>query len=197
MSEEIFDQMSGLIARTSPTRPIGKIAQITADTAMVEGLSHAARVGDRVAVVGGAAEGEVVRASGELLYVLIAGSTEGLGLGVNVVLLPRPIFAPHDGWIGRVIDPEGQPLDGRPLLPGIAPKPVSATPPPASERRQMGARLSTGFAVFDTILPIVRGQRIGLFAGSGVGKSTLLASLAKQVEADAVSYTHLTLPTKA
>jgi flagellum-specific ATP synthase len=61
------------------------------------------------------------------------------------------------------------------------------TPPPkAAGRRHMGERLDTGLSVFNTILPIVRGQRIGLFAGSGVGKSTLLAKLAQHMEADVV-----------
>ena len=61
-----------------------------------------------------------------------------------------------------------------------------AEAPPAITRRRLGARLNTGLAVFDTLLPIVRGQRIGLFAGSGVGKSTLLADLARGVQADVV-----------
>ena len=59
-------------------------------------------------------------------------------------------------------------------------------PPPAASRRRLGTRLDTGLAVFDTLLPIVRGQRIGLFAGSGVGKSTLLSLLARGVTADVV-----------
>lgn len=59
-------------------------------------------------------------------------------------------------------------------------------PPPPEERRALGARIPTGLAVFDTILPLARGQRIGLFAGSGVGKSTLLGELARSVSADVI-----------
>jgi flagellum-specific ATP synthase len=61
---------------------------------------------------------------------------------------------------------------------------MRAPGPPAAERRALGERLSTGVAVFDTLLPLVRGQRIGLFAGSGVGKSSLLAKFARGVAAD-------------
>jgi len=61
-----------------------------------------------------------------------------------------------------------------------------APPPPPADRRGFGPRLATGFAVFDTLLPIVRGQRIGLFAGSGVGKSRLIAALAQGMAADVV-----------
>jgi len=63
---------------------------------------------------------------------------------------------------------------------------MRAPPPPATTRRAMGARLPTGLAVFDTLLPIARGQRLGLFAGSGVGKSTLLSQLARRVAADVI-----------
>jgi len=95
-------------------------------------------------------------------------------------------IAPDDAWIGRVIDPMGRALDGRPILRGARPRPLRGVPMNPTERRVLGARLETGLAVFNTLLPIVRGQRIGLFAGSGVGKSTLLAKLARGVHADVV-----------
>lgn len=186
MTEEIFVQMEAAVKRAALTRPVGQIAQIAAGTVQIKGLSAHARVGDRVQVIGEDTWGEVVRTSGDALNALMDGTSEGLGLGAHVALSPRPAFAPHGAWIGRVIDPDGQPLDGRPLLGATKTRPLTASPPPAGTRREMGARLTTGFAVFDTVLPIVRGQRIGLFAGSGVGKSTLLSSLAKQVEADVI-----------
>ncbi|SMX40321.1 FliI/YscN family ATPase [Octadecabacter ascidiaceicola] len=186
MTEDIFAQMGAAVGKTTLTRPVGVVLQIAGNRLQIGGISQFARVGDRVKVIGGNTYGEVVRTAQEGLDAIMDGSTEGLGLGAKVVLLPRPEFAPHSGWIGRVVDPDGKPLDGRPLLPGLQRQPVQAPPPPASARREMGPRLSTGFAVFDTILPIVRGQRIGLFAGSGVGKSTLLSSLAKTVEADVI-----------
>ncbi len=186
MIEEIFARMGAVIKNTSLTRPVGQVSLIAGNTVQVSGLSDHARVGDRIKIIGASTHGEVVRTSVGALDVLIDGTTEGLGLGANVALFPRPKFAPHSGWIGRVIDPDGQPLDGRPLLPETVARPISSSPPPANARRALGARLSTGFAVFDTILPIVRGQRVGLFAGSGVGKSTLLSSLAKQVDADVI-----------
>ncbi|MCL4122789.1 UNVERIFIED_CONTAM: hypothetical protein GTU68_054952 [Idotea baltica] len=167
-------------------RPIGQIGQIAAGVVRITGLSAHAHVGDRIQIIGEDIWGEVVRTDAQGLDALMDGSLEGLGLGARVALSPRPVFAPHRGWIGRVIDPDGAPLDGRPLLPGLDAQALSASPPAASARRELGARLATGFAVFDTILPIVRGQRIGLFAGSGVGKSTLLSGLAKHVEADVI-----------
>jgi flagellum-specific ATP synthase len=94
--------------------------------------------------------------------------------------------APDDSWIGRIVDAFGQPLDGRALLRGAIARDIRANAPPAVTRKRLGGRLSTGVAVFDTLLPLVRGQRIGLFAGSGVGKSSLLARFARGVAADVV-----------
>lgn len=186
MPNDIFDRIQTAVRQASHTRRVGTIVQISAGTVSIEGLSHHANVGDYVSVIGRHLTGEVIRTSGTVLDVLLDGPTDGLGLGMAVVLSPRKPFAPHFGWVGRVVDPTGAPLDGRPLLPAVKSRAMSSPPPPAAHRRALGDRIATGFAVFDTILPIVRGQRIGLFAGSGVGKSTLLSALAKKVDADVI-----------
>jgi flagellum-specific ATP synthase len=72
------------------------------------------------------------------------------------------------------------------LLRGTRPRGLRGAVPLAASRGRLGARLSTGVAAFDTLLPLVQGQRIGLFAGSGVGKSSLLAKFARGVAADVV-----------
>ena len=118
--------------------------------------------------------------------ILPEGQIEGLSVGAQVQLDFAPRIAPCDAWIGRIIDPLGQPLDGRPLTQGLTRRSFRTEAPPAATRKRLGARLATGMAVFDTLLPIVAGQRIGLFAGSGVGKSTLLSQMALGVQADVV-----------
>jgi flagellum-specific ATP synthase len=154
----------------------------------VSGLSGIARLGDRVRVAlrGGALTGEVLQLEATSLLVLPDAAAEGVALGDRVRLLGAPGIAPSDDWIGRVIDPFGAPLDGRPLLRGPCPRPLRASPPEPASRRPLGARLETGMTVFNTLLPIVRGQRIGLFAGSGVGKSMLLGHLGRHMQADVV-----------
>ena len=114
------------------------------------------------------------------------GPTDGLRLGASVSHIGPQVIAPDISWLGRVIDPDGAPLDGRALYQGVRAYPLLAPPPSPTSRRGLGQRLETGHAVFDTLLPIVEGQRVGLFAGSGVGKSRLIAALAQQMQTDVV-----------
>lgn len=109
----------------------------------------------------------------------------GLGIGDPAWIKSDVAVQPAAHWLGRTVDPRGRPIDGRrlALIPRGTPHPQT---PPALARRPMGERLETGFFAFNTFLPIVRGQRLGIFAGSGVGKSTLLGGLARHIPADVV-----------
>ncbi len=184
-----FDQLTAEIAAISPARDVGRVARIGRGSIEVSGLSHVAAQGDlvEIALPGKAVRrGEVLNLAEDLVTVLPDGDIEGLQIGAAVDLHGANQIAPDDSWIGRVIDPMGQALDGRPILRGAQPRALRGVPMNPTERRVLGPRLETGLAVFNTLLPIVRGQRIGLFAGSGVGKSTLLAKLARGVRADVV-----------
>ena len=130
--------------------------------------------------------GEVLRIREDLVGMLPDAGIDGVSQGDRVAVLGPPTLAPSDSWIGRVIDPYGAPLDGPPLVDGPKRRAFRAAPPPAAQRRGLGMRLETGLSVFNTLLPVVKGQRIGLFAGSGVGKSRLLAQFARSMQADVV-----------
>lgn len=186
--ELVLERATRAIAGLTSRRPAGRIAGVSAAGLVAGGLAQVVRLGARVEILrdSGPLAAEVIRIAGPDIWLLPEGSSNGVGLGDPVRLVPQPCLAPADDWIGRVIDPDGCPLDGRALLPGMAPRRLLTSPPPPEGRRPLGARLATGYAVLDTLLPLVRGQRIGLFAGSGVGKSTLLAGLATGVEADVI-----------
>lgn len=173
------------IEQMTPVHSMGRITELQADAIWIDGLNRVAALGDAVELAGGL-KAEIVRMVQGRCQALPEGRLDGLRLGDPVRHLGPVTVAPGAHWIGRVIDPDGTPLDGRPLFPGPEPRPLRAHPPAATARRAMGVRLPTGLSVFDTLLPIVQGQRIGLFAGSGVGKSTLLSRLARGVAADVI-----------
>ncbi|MET4101445.1 flagellum-specific ATP synthase [Roseovarius sp. MBR-78] len=189
MSENAIRGMQAEICALSAAHAVGRVVAVQGGVLRVSGLSGAARLGDRVRVSlrgGDVLTGEVLQLDAASILVLPDAAAEGVALGDRVRLLGAARIAPSEGWIGRVIDPFGAPLDGRPLLRGPIPRPLRAPPPDPATRRPLGPRLETGMAAFNTLLPLVRGQRMGLFAGSGVGKSMLLGHLARHVQADVV-----------
>jgi flagellum-specific ATP synthase len=184
--------LDGLIAHISDqraVRPVGRVSRADGAALHVTGLTTDASIGDGLQVYrkrGAPLRGEVVQIIGNTLVMLAEEAPEGVSLGDRVTLLLPAVIAPSDNWLGRIIDPAGRPLDGKPLLRGAFARPLLCPPPNAAERRPFGPRLSTGLAVTNTMLPLVKGQRMGLFAGSGVGKSSLLGQFARHMSADIV-----------
>ena len=111
---------------------------------------------------------------------------DGVPTGCPAVLRSAEAgLAVGDGWLGRVVDPLGRPLDGGgPLPPGPFLRPVRGAPPEAGRRGRLGPRLDLGVRALDAFATCRRGQRLGLFAASGVGKSTLLSMLASGADCD-------------
>ena len=177
------------VKATQLVKWIGRVNKIGRGSLQVSGLSQTAALGDLVNITPAnhaPIRGEVLELNSDYLTVLPDGEMNGVQINDRVTLLGGDSIAPHDSWIGRIIDPYGKALDGKPTLRGLDARPLRAAPFNPTERRSLGSRLETGLAVFNTFLPIVRGQRIGLFAGSGVGKSTLLGKLATGLQADLV-----------
>lgn len=186
--ERIAD-IAARIRQEKFVRYYGLVHAIQGGAVLVSGLNNHAALGDRILFHLPGAEpitGEVVALQARFAAILPEGPAEGLHIGARAEWLGAPRLTPSEAWIGRIIDPLGKPLDGRPLAQGSQQIRFRAPPPPAADRKRLGPRLDTGLAIFDTILPIVQGQRLGLFAGSGVGKSTLLSALARGVHADVV-----------
>ena len=181
----VFDGLLSELTHVEVERPVGRVIAVSGGTVRVAGLIAHAQVGDGVSF-SPTLGGEIIALTPDAATVLADGPVEGLAIGHRVSLSGEPEISPDFGWIGRVVDPFGRPLDGKPLFRGATPRPLRAAAPAAAQRRRLGARLETSVAIFDTLLPLVRGQRIGLFAGSGVGKSTLLGKFARGVDTDVV-----------
>lgn len=129
---------------------------------------------------------EVVAFKGESAQLLLLLDGGGIGQGSLVTTTGKPIIIPvGDFLLGRLIDPMGQPLDGRPLDTTDALwRPIEGPPPGPFERPIITEQFSTGVRAIDACMTFGTGQRMGLFAGSGVGKSTLLGMIARNSDAD-------------
>lgn len=186
-----MNQRLALIAEAAAeaARPItvwGRIAAIDGGALRISGLERAARLGDFIEI-GARIVGEVIAVSESGVRAMPFGDVSDMTLGARVTLRSDADARPSEDWLGGVFDAFGRSRDGRERRSGDRSIALFGAPrASAAARRGIGARLQTGLSAFDTFLPLCRGQRIGLFAGSGVGKSMLLASLAKGVEADVV-----------
>jgi len=116
------------------------------------------------------------------------GSLDGISLGARADFDDRPAcIYPSQAWLGRVIDGFGQPVDGKGALAmGTVPYAIKAAPPPAIRRGRVGEKLDLGIRAINQFTTCCAGQRMGIFSGSGVGKSTLLSMLARNSNADAI-----------
>jgi flagellum-specific ATP synthase len=114
------------------------------------------------------------------------GSLEGVRRGCRaLVSAALAAVRPSFGWLGRVVNALGEPVDGKgPLPAGPSPYPFRETPPPAHARKRVGAPLDLGVRALNAFATCCRGQRMGIFSGSGVGKSVLLSMLARNTESD-------------
>lgn len=186
----VFSELSSIARSLESTRIVGEVSSIVGLTMTVSGLERAMGVGQRCVVEGrrGKVLGEVVGVDREGTHVLPFGTWAGVTVGDPVALSPRgDTIRPDPSWRGRVLNALGDPVDRKgPLHEGLTERRVKAPPPPAFDRRRTGQRLETGVKIFDVFTPLCRGQRMGVFAGSGVGKSTLMAMLARRAEADVI-----------
>lgn len=175
----------GVVAGLKTESVWGEISAIDSGAIRISGVDGLARIGDQVEIDGRLA-GEIISVDGRHAVAMPCASLGGVSIGARASLCKDQGARPSHAWLGRVLNGFGDAFDGAPAPKGDRVMPLSPPPLPVSNRRGLGVRVDTGLAAFDTFLPLCRGQRVGLFAGSGVGKSSLLADLAKGVDADVV-----------
>jgi len=128
---------------------------------------------------------EVVGFRGGRTLLMPLGEMHGIGPGDTVTATGRHVSVPvGDALLGRVLDGLGRPIDGGPDLEGLPLRPIAGAPPSPLERPRISERVTLGVRALDTLVPCGRGQRLGIFAGSGVGKSSLLGMIARSTSAD-------------
>jgi flagellum-specific ATP synthase len=166
----------------------GRVVGVRGLMVEVAGPLHTMSVGARVVIEtqGTPIPCEVVGFSGGHALLMPFATLEGVRRGCRaVVSAVRAAVRPTSAWLGRVVNAMGEPIDGKgPLPSGPLPYPFKAPPPAAHTRRRVGAAIDLGVRALNTFITCCHGQRMGIFAGSGVGKSVLLSMMARNVVAD-------------
>ncbi|MTI16634.1 flagellar protein export ATPase FliI [Rhodobacteraceae bacterium RKSG542] len=185
-----MDALLAEIESCLPTQIYGRVEEVKGLLVEVSGPVHEMSVGARLLLdVGEAQEAIQVEVvgfrEGRALCLPFSG-VEGLRHGSKAWLVSRESAVhPSNGWLGRVVNALGEPIDGKGPLP-FGPKPMAlrASPPKAAERSRVGGPIDLGVRALNTFTTCCSGQRMGIFAGSGVGKSVLMSMLARNSEAD-------------
>jgi flagellum-specific ATP synthase len=155
----------------------------------VGGVERLLSIGGRCTIIARAGRRvpcEVVGFRNGRALLMPLGNLDGVGLGCKAeVSEGQPEVFPDESWLGRVVNALGEPIDGKgPLLNGKVGIPIRNNPPPAHSRRRVGGKIDLGVRAMNTFLSCCRGQRMGIFAGSGVGKSVLMSMLARYMSVD-------------
>ncbi len=154
--------------------PVGSLVRLGA------GASHHSTPGTRRN-----RRGQVIGFDGARSIVMLFGSTQGIAPGTQVISeQSTPMVGVSNSLLGRVIDGLGRPLDGRRPPSDVVARPLDPPPTAAMSRRRIVEPLPTGIRVIDGMVTAGKGQRLGIFSGPGVGKSTLIASVARNTAAD-------------
>lgn len=181
----VWNVLTQLVEQIEPISAQGRVSKIVG--LMVEAAGPRASVGEYCHIitrVGRELPAEVVGFRDSTTLLMPLGELEGIAPGDRVIPQSEKLTVPvGPGLLGRILDGLGHPIDGRPLQTETA-YPLQNPPPNALLRPRIRDVLSVGVRTIDGILTIGRGQRMGIFAGSGVGKSTLLGMMARNTVAE-------------
>lgn len=188
--EATVEQLLAGLQRSTTVERRGKLVEVLGTTLKVTGIS--ARIGDACEVVepatGQVVPVEVVGIAGHATILTPLGDVRGLSVDAEVIVRSGDGQVPYgDALLGRVLDGRGRPIDGKgDLPPGLKRRPLHAPAPQPMERALIDTPLATGVRAIDTLLTLGEGQRMGVFAAAGGGKSTLLGMLARFASAEVI-----------
>jgi flagellum-specific ATP synthase len=186
------DACNARLRRIQPARISGTVTNLLGLVVEVEGLTGLAAVGDRLELhtrAGRQIPAEVIGFRDGALQAMAYGPLDGLAHGSHAHLrdAQHAMLDVASSWLGRVIDPLGNPLDGKGMLfGGSTGRPTRVAAPEATSRARLGPRIDLGVRALNCFATCRQGQRLGLFSGSGVGKSTLLSMLTLGTACDVV-----------
>ena len=186
----LLAKLAADIDALDPAAYEGRVTGLSGALIEVSGPVAALGLGARASVRAGAGamRGEIVGFRGDRALLAPYDAIEAIRPGARVMLDgAAPTVRPTQAWLGRVINCLGEPVDGAGSLPqGVQMRLVRGAPPPAHARARVGARLDVGVRALNIFAALCQGQRMGVFAGSGVGKSVLMSMLARGADADVI-----------
>jgi len=186
---DFFDALADEIDRLPAFSLYGRVVAVHGLVVECVGLQGLIGIGHRCRVArrdGGTVMCEAVGFRDDRAVLMPFEPLDGVALGARVALLDsRPVIHPHPAWLGRVVNGFGEPVDGKGPLPlGGRAYGLRNAPPPAHRRRRVGGKVDLGVRALNTFVTCCRGQRLGIFAASGVGKSILLSMMARYTSSD-------------
>ena len=187
METTIFEKYLESAQRTDPIKCVGKISKVQG--LLIESRGPQAIIGEICRIIapksGNKIRAEVVGLKDETVQLMAYEETAGIEVGDRVVALGSRLEVPvSKKLLGRVLDALGNPVDGKGDIESACMYPALTSPPDPLKRRRVTERITTGVRAIDGLLAAGKGQRLGIFAGSGVGKSTLLGMIARNTSAD-------------
>lgn len=186
MKRDLLVTVQSIVRAAPRTTVRGRVVRLVGH--LIEAHLPGGRVGALVDVERGdqRVRGEIIGFRDDVSLVFPLGDVRGIGPGAAVSLTDRVAdIGVSSQLLGRVIDPFGHPLDGGPAIPTETTAPLDRPAPPVDQRLRIVEPFETGVRAIDVLLTCGRGQRVGLFAGAGVGKTMLLRQIAEQSRADA------------
>ncbi len=186
--ESPFTNAAENISNLKNAALFGKVTGVSGLVVSCEGL-HDTTIGSRCLVENRhkkPLQAEVIGYQGDKILLMPFAPVEGIGPGCAVYLISgKATIKVNDGFIGRIINALGEPIDNKgPLSVEGEIRDLKAVPPAPSTRLPIGDKLDVGVRALNTFTPLCQGQRMGVFSGSGVGKSTLMGMIAKYAQAE-------------
>jgi flagellum-specific ATP synthase len=184
-----FDNLASEIERLPDIHYFGRVRSVSGLLAECSGLQKVVSVGSRCKIIARNNKeiiAEVVGFRNDTVLLMPFSDLEGVGMGCKVWLIDEAsVVYPCDSWKGRVINAMGEAIDGKGALPkGDTSYPFRNNPPLSHARKRVKGKIDLGIKALNTFLTCCKGQRMGIFAGSGVGKSVLLSMMTKYCDAD-------------
>ena len=185
----LYENITDAVGKLETDTYFGQVSAVQGLFIEVSGIRSNLSIGDRCNVFSTHGEKvtcELVSFKNDKLLLMPYGSLDGIGAGCRVeVENAAPVIYPHSEWLGRIINAFGEAIDGKgPLPKGDKPYYIKSSPPPAAFRDRVQGKVDLGVRAVNTFLTVCKGQRMGIFAGSGVGKSTLMSMMAKNTSSD-------------